>query len=45
MTHPDGLPMPEPDPEWLRRFDAKMADLDAARAERAAAREPDEDEQ
>lgn len=45
--HTEGLPLPEPDPEWLARYEAKMADLMAARAERLAARseqtEPDED--
>lgn len=26
--------LPEPDPEWLARYHAKMADLEAARLER-----------
>lgn len=30
--------MPEPDPEWLRRYEAKMADLMQAREERARSR-------
>jgi hypothetical protein len=29
---------PEPDPEWLARYEAKMADLARARAERLASR-------
>lgn len=43
MSHPHvEQPMPDPDPAWLRRFEAKMAELDAARRERAAEREQDE---
>lgn len=30
----DGLPMPDPDPEWIARFDAKSADLVAERERR-----------
>lgn len=26
--------LPEPDPEWLKRFEAKMRDLERAREER-----------
>ena len=29
--------LPEPDPEWLARYHAKMADLEAARLERIRA--------
>jgi hypothetical protein len=41
MTLPD-RPMPEPDPEWKRRFDAKMRDLDAWAERRRTSPEPDE---
>lgn len=37
MSGPDSRPVP--DPEWLRRYEAKMADLIAAREERIRERE------
>lgn len=36
--HAEGLPMPPVDPEWVARYEAKMDELMAARAERAAER-------
>lgn len=35
LPHAEGLPMPEPDPEWLQRYEEKMADLMDARLQRA----------
>lgn len=32
--HTEDPTLPPVDPEWLRRFEAKMADLEAAREER-----------